>query len=404
MKRIITVLIAIAIIIATIPLVGFISPEKQIKVRTIDPNIYTFNIEDVPEHLRERVLNLREQKNNFQGIHKIKLLAMGLTEQEISNLTVGQAADWLNGGTVIYPEYIENYLNTEDLAEELENTFKAYYHKYKEFGLNDTEIIALYDLGVNPFVYDSDSIEMSGTLQSPKEKMLEILNQHQASIEKEAYTSTRAGVHVVRGQTFEDFIRSSYDSSSTTQEYFAEPAFTTAYGLNPTPGTQNYTLKHNHIADCLESVRSYVKLLYNTNNTQNYRYNYYLWAEDNGINGKYHQGLDTYSIYTARANLYSPITGCVDYVGTASNGATVLRIFDIVSLDYFNFLHLDISSTIESAYAMGNPTDLFQGDFIGNESNYGASGAHTHIEIKSSSSGPSNESTTIYSERVYDYF
>ena len=399
-------IIAVTMFLFTIFVINIQTFAQNPKARLIDPQIYKFNINDIPKELQDQVLKIRMEPNKFKGKNYDTLLAMGLSPEEISILTVGEASDWINGGKIIYPQYLEKYYSTENLAQELETTFKIHYAEFKKYNFSDEQIEKLYNLGVNPFSYRRYSNKLSEyDFEKAKLDMLDILEKKHNHKRITPYSSN---VHCVRGRTFENYIRSHLDLPGVVCEYFASPAFTTEYGYDPAEGTENYNKKHEHIGECLNSVRTCLMGLYGTSNTTGYRYNYYLWAEDDGT-GFYHEGVDMNSgtAQTGTVPLYSPITGTIVSVRLPDENInyTELRVFDVVTYKYVNFLHLNIDPYIVSAFQQGNPGTLFDGDIIGTEGNIGADFIHTHVEVNNENKGAQNDkNSSVESSNFYEEF
>jgi murein DD-endopeptidase MepM/ murein hydrolase activator NlpD len=327
--------------------------------------------------LRSSVADLSVKQKDF-------LLALGVPNSDIDNITNGEVADILKNSEILYPGYIESYYDEIQLYAELAESKRVMIERLQDAGLSQEEIDVFIDGGYN--ISDFTDEELQSTSFSNPPLIL--------------FAATP--YHVFRGTAVYNLINEdpcNFHNESFPTSYYAG---TTGGGLvtlplNPTPGTTEYQVKVDLLQHHLGDVSSYVKKLYNVSSTAGISFNYNLFGEMTGTNA--HEGIDVY-----RGSGYS-IKSISSGTIVVRNNSTALSVLGVYYPTYditIFYMHMNIASSVP---AVGQ--QISKGATIGTEDNRGNGiGVHTHIQIQSGSltSAASGQDSTLSSLKPYNYF
>lgn len=290
------------------------------------------------------------------------LYALGVSAEEIAELTNGELASILKERQIVKPEHLVKYIDADAFA-----------------------------------------IELTESSEIAKELNLVLTTDNAFVRAYEVVSDVRATTyHYFRGTAATNLLgaaRYFHKDAYSTSLYDSESNSYVSIPYDPEPGTRAYELKISLLTDQLLDVSYYVKKLYNTSSTSGIAYNYYLYGQKSGSSTNIHEGID--SQRGSGYSVYSISSGTV--VKKTSSGSTGLSLLGVYYPTYditIFYMHMNLSSSLP---AVGE--SISKGQLIGTESNLGAGSVHTHLQIESGQQtyAAVGNDTTLESLSPYSY-
>jgi hypothetical protein len=312
--------------------------------------------------LYQEHLDLRDDPAELSEAQKDLMLAMGVEEERISQITNGEVADLLKTGAIIRPEYLIKHVDEDALVQEIAESKAMITELLEERGLDETQIDSFFEKRLVLWDYEEDS----------NDQLL-------ADLARTPVHVHNTSCHIFSGDRAEDLLGGEPDVHYHKDSF--PSVMTDSYGdtisipKQPAEGTVAYTLKCDLLAVHLDDVSMMVKKLYGPNTGTVYNYN--LWTEEtSSSSNRFHVGVDVYR--NSDLSLYSIINGTiiqkVSGSSSAPNTLSKLLVYNSTYDVTIQYLH--------GNWSTGSSGSLGNGVLIGTQDDRGAENkSHTHIQI-----------------------
>jgi murein DD-endopeptidase MepM/ murein hydrolase activator NlpD len=331
---------------------AIILPDEQVADQSVLDELYE-------EHLR-----LRPLKIELTDKERAHALSLGYPEDRIDEITIGEFADLLKYGEIIYPEYNKPYMDMESF----ESAIKQNQDAYIDSILND-DYEPIENDSLAP-IAGGTTCDHSGHIFQYSDATVLLHESQPVHFASSTWPSTIGGISIPK---------------------------------NPTNNSQAFLLRKSLLSDHLYDTELFARSLYDNNTTNLISY-YYLFGEEynsNPCNGQMHEGVDMRKTSGSGTTLKAPIGGrVVKCVTGSSSSLSVLAIYNAIENVTIHFLHLEIDPGI-SLNSWISP-----GRTIGKESSRGASQNHCHVQIANGNTTTTHTSTdtTVSCLKPYNFF
>ncbi len=354
------------------------------------------NINDVQCETHEEI---RDSNANLSPAQIAKLKSLGISNQELDNITIGEVADFLKSNSnIVNLEPMREYIDSNVLQRDAEIAKNNLDSLFDSFGF-DEEDRYNFMMRKEKFI-NFDELTME-----------DAISQLSNPVPIQPYDNNYC--HIFDGKRALDLLIESSachfaPSAFPLYMYDAEFDEEIYVGKNPKVGSKEYTLKVDLLEDHLNDTRAAYKVLYNDSGTINsLRYAQFPYGEEANNQGReFHQGIDFNK--SSSAPVYAITDGvitCIEY-GVSSSAlpkdASSLMVYNAKYDVTVIYSHLNIDKSLK----VGNT--ISQGKKIGTQGKNGTSAQHTHVQLQSEIVDSENQiypqGENLASLKPYAYF